>query len=278
MTSDWTSRAGTRFACEKRPAMGSRGIVVTNHPLASAAGAEMLAAGGNAADAAVAALFALTVVEPMMVGLLGGGTAHLRLPDGTHTIIDGMATCAAAARPDMFTPAQPDKPRVLEAVDRLNALGGLSVATPGNLKAWCEILARFGTMPLADVIAPAIRHAERGFRATPYLAECVAEAAPDMARDPAISAIYLPGGTPLKAGHRVVQAEYAATLRTIAQEGAAALDGALGQAVADGIARAGGIVSAADIRGYRTIERAPLRGPYRDVEIVLPPPPAASGV
>lgn len=278
MTSDWTSRAGTRFACEKRPAMGSRGMVVTNHPLASAAGAEMLAAGGNAADAAIAALFALTVVEPMMVGLLGGGTAHLRLPDGTHTIIDGMATCAAAARPDMFTPAQPDKPRVLEAVDRLNVVGGLSVATPGNLKAWCEILARFGTMPLADVIAPAIRHAERGFRATPYLAECVAEAAPDMARDPAISTIYLPGGTPLKAGHRVVQAEYAATLRTIAQEGAAALDGALGQAVADGIARAGGIVSAADIRGYRTIERAPLRGPYRDVEIVLPPPPAASGV
>jgi gamma-glutamyltranspeptidase/glutathione hydrolase len=278
MTSDWTSRAGTRFACEKRPAMGSRGMVVTNHPLASAAGAEMLAAGGNAADAAIAALLALTVVEPMMVGLLGGGTAHLRLPDGTHTILDGMAACAAAARPDMFTPAQPDKPRVLEAVGRVNAVGGLSVATPGNLKAWCEILDRFGTLPLADVIAPAIRHAERGFRATPYLAECVAEAAPDMAKDPAISAIYLPDGAPLKAGHRVVQAEYAETLRTIAREGAAALDGALGQAVADGIARAGGIVSAADIRGYRTIERAPLRGPYRDVEIVLPPPPAASGV
>jgi gamma-glutamyltranspeptidase/glutathione hydrolase len=167
---------------------------------------------------------------------------------------------------------------VLEAVGRVNAVGGLSVATPGNLKAWCEILDRFGTLPLADVIAPAIRHAERGFRATPYLAECVAEAAPDMAKDPAISAIYLPDGAPLKAGHRVVQAEYAETLRTIAREGAAALDGALGQAVADGIARAGGIVSAADIRGYRTIERAPLRGPYRDVEIVLPPPPAASGV
>jgi len=278
MTNDWMSRAATRFACEKRPATGSRGMVVTNHPLASAAGAEMLAAGGNAADGAIAALLALTVVEPMMVGLLGGGTAHLRLPDGTHTIVDGMATCAAAARPDMFTPAHPDKPRMLEAVGRANAVGGLSVATPGNLKAWCEILDRFGTLPLADVIAPAIRHAERGFRATPYLAECVTEAAPDMAKDPAISAIYLPGGAPLKAGHRVVQAEYAGTLRTIAREGAAALDGALGQAVADGIARAGGIVGAADIRGYRTIERAPLRGPYRDVEIVLPPPPAASGV
>lgn len=278
MTQDWTQRAGTRFTTEKRPAIGSKGMVVTNHPLASAAGAEMLAAGGNAVDAAIAALFTLTVVEPMMVGLLGGGMAHLRLPDGTHTVIDGMATCAAAARADMFAPAQPDDPRNLESAGRTNTVGGLSVATPGNLKAWCETLARFGTFALADVMAPAIRHAERGYRATPYLAECAREAAPDMAKDPAISAIYLPGGTPLQPGHRVVQSDYAETLKAIAQQGAAALDGALGTVVGDGIARAGGIVTAADIRAYRTIERAPLRGPYRDVEIVLPPPPASSGV
>jgi gamma-glutamyltranspeptidase/glutathione hydrolase len=278
MTQDWTQRAGTRFTTDKRPAMGTKGMVVTNHPLASAAGAEMLAAGGNAVDGAIAALFALTVVEPMMVGLLGGGTAHLRLPDGTHTVIDGMATCASAARADMFTPAQPDNPRALESVGRTNTAGGLSVATPGNLKAWCESLARFGTFPLADVMAPAIRHAERGFRATPYLAECAKEAAPDMEKDKAISALYLPGGTPLQPGHRVVQSDYAETLKAIAQQGAAALDGALGTAIADGIARAGGIVTADDIRGYRTVERVPLRGPYRDVEIVLPPPPASSGV
>lgn len=278
MTTDWTARAGTRFTTQKRPAMGTRGMVVTNHPLASAAGAEMLAEGGNAFDGAIAALFALSVVEPMMVGLLGGGTAHLRLADGTHTIIDGMARCAAAATPDMFTPAQPGHPRSLEAVGRVNAVGGLSVATPGNLKAWCEILARFGSLPLADVMAPAIRHAERGFRATPYLAECAAEAAPDMARDAAIAAIYLPDGTPLKPGHRVVQGDYAQTLKLVAREGAAAIDGALGDAVAAGIARAGGIVTAADMRDYSTIERAPLCGPYRDVEVVLPPPPASSGV
>lgn len=278
MTQDWTQRAGTRFTTDKRPAIGSKGMVVTNHPLASAAGAEMLAAGGNAVDAAIAALFTLTVVEPMMVGLLGGGMAHLRLPDGTHTVIDGMATCASAARADMFTPAQPDNPRNLESAGRTNTVGGLSVATPGNLKAWCETLARFGTFPLADVMAPAIRHAERGYRATPYLSECAKEAAPDMARDPAIAAIYLPGGTPLRPGHRVVQSDYAETLKAIAQQGAAALDGALGTVVGDGIARAGGIVTAEDIRAYRTIERAPLRGPYRDVEIVLPPPPASSGV
>ena len=89
--SNWRERAGTPFTCEKQPAHGTRGMVVTNHPLASAAAMEMLAAGGNAIDAAVAAQFALTVVEPMMVGLIGGTTMHVRLAGGHHTIIDGMS-------------------------------------------------------------------------------------------------------------------------------------------------------------------------------------------
>src|SRR5262249_48039377 len=82
----------TTIRCEKHPASGSRGMVVTNHPVASAAGAEILLAGGNAVDATLAALFTLTVVEPMMVGILGGGVAHIRRPDGTHVIVDGLST------------------------------------------------------------------------------------------------------------------------------------------------------------------------------------------
>ena len=96
MTGNWRDRAGTAFNCQKQPASGSRGMVVSNHPLASAAGAEMLAAGGNAIDAAIATLFTLTVVEPMMVGIIGGGMAHIRLADGSHRFIDGQSTVPLA--------------------------------------------------------------------------------------------------------------------------------------------------------------------------------------
>jgi gamma-glutamyltranspeptidase/glutathione hydrolase len=278
MQDDWRSRAGSRFTTEKRPATGTRGMVVTNHPLASAAGAEMLAAGGNAVDGAIAALFTLTVVEPMMVGILGGGMAHLRLPDGRHTVIDGLSTAPAAARADMFTPAEPPNAMNFEATGRANIIGPLSVAVPGNLRAWCETLARFGSLPLADVMAPAIRHAACGFAVTPYLAECINEAAHDLARDPAIAALLLPGGAPIKPGARLIQADYAETLSLIAREGPSVLKGALGSAIGDGIRKVGGIVSAADIADFATIERAPLRGPYRGYEVLLPPPPASSGV
>src|ERR1700704_3185338 len=102
--SGWRDRAGTLFTCEKQPAHGRNGMAASNHPLASAAGREMRAAGGNAIDAAVAMQFALTVVEPMMVGLIGGTTMHVRLADGTHTILDGMSAVPRAGRPDMYRP------------------------------------------------------------------------------------------------------------------------------------------------------------------------------
>ena len=276
---DWRSRAGSPFTPEKHPATGSRGMVVTNHPLASAAGAEMLAAGGNAVDAAIAALFALTVVEPMMVGLLGGGMTHLRLPDGTHTVLDGLSTVPAAGRPDMYTPVSQDWPAALETVGRANAIGASSVAAPGNLLAWCEALRRHGRLALAEVMQPAIRLAAGGYRVTPYLAECVAEAAPDLARDAAISALLLPGGTPIRAGERLVQSAAAETLRTIAAEGPGALHGgSIGAAVAAHVAKLGGVLSEADLRDFRLEERGVVRGTYRGIEVVGPPPPSSGGV
>jgi gamma-glutamyltranspeptidase/glutathione hydrolase len=275
----WRTRAATTFDCEKRPATGTRGMVVTNHPLASAAGAEMLAAGGNAVDAAVAALFALTVVEPMMVGILGGGITHLRLPDDSHRIIDGLPTAPAVARPDLYRPVSDTLPSYLDTEARENAVGAKAVAVPGALPSWCETLARFGTMPLADVMEPAIRHASRGFRITPFLHECIADTAADLAQDAGIARLHLPDGAPLAAGSRLVQGDYAEVLRDIVREGPAVLHGgALGRAVAEQFARAGGLLGLADLSGYRTVEREVVRGSYRGVEIVGPPPPSSGGV
>ena len=213
ITRDWRARAGTLFQTEKTPVNAGRGMVVTNHPLASAAGAEMLAAGGNAVDAAVASLFALTVVEPVMVGIFGAGHAHLFMPGRVHTVIDGYTTAPAAARPDMYRPVSDTWPDYLEVEGRENSVGLRAVGVPGTLAAWCEMLARFGTLDLASVIGPAIRHAERGFSATGYLSECIAETAADLARFPDSARVFLPGGAPLAKGDRLVQLDYAATLR-----------------------------------------------------------------
>jgi gamma-glutamyltranspeptidase/glutathione hydrolase len=149
MGGNWRDRAGTVFQCEKQPACSSRGMVVSNHPLASSAGVEMLAAGGNAVDAAIATLFALSVVEPMMVGIIGGGMAHIRLADGSHRFIDGQSTVPSAVKPDTYR-SKPGSPHdVFDTVDDENLNGPKAVAVPGSLKAWCETLSRFGSMSLA---------------------------------------------------------------------------------------------------------------------------------
>jgi len=279
MSGNWRDRADTVFKCQKQSASGSRGMVVSNHPLASAAGAEMLAAGGNAIDAAIATLFTLTVVEPMMVGIIGGGMAHIRLADGSHRFIDGQSTVPLAVRPDTYRSKPGSAHDVFDTVGDENLNGPRAVAVPGSLKAWCETLQRFGTMPLADVMAPAIKHASRGFAATPYLHECIADGAAEMLQDKPISAIYLPDGMPLKAGDRVVQSEYAETLAYIAHYGEAALyQGPLGDILVDYFKAHGGFVSREDLASYKTVERLPVRADYRGWEILGPPPPAASGV
>ncbi|WP_395710224.1 gamma-glutamyltransferase [Reyranella sp.] len=254
-------------------------MVVTNHPLASAAGLEMLAAGGNAIDAAVACQFALTVVEPMMVGLIGGTTSHIRLADGSHTILDGMSAVPLAGRPDMFRPVPGAAPEVFDTIGQENQVGPKAVAAPGSLLAWCLALRRFGTMALGDVMQPAIRFATQGFTVTPYLSECIDSAAADLARDKLAAARLLPGGAALKPGARLIQADYGEALSLIARHGEGALHGGpLGDLVVECMEKTGGYVSRRDLTDYRVVERAPIRGRYRGWEIVGPPPPAASGV
>ena len=236
----------------------------------------MLAAGGNAIDAAIASFFALTVVEPMMVGILGGGMAHIRLADGTHTVIDGQSTAPGATGPTTYTPDPAAGPGTMDTIGRKNAVGPTAVGVPGNLMGWCEALERFGSFSLADVMEPAIRHASRGFRVTPYLRECVSDCASDMAQDKEIAALYLPNGAPIAAGARLVTGDYAETLRDIAHEGPSVLyTGRLGAHYAEHMARAGGYIARDDLTWYRTITREPVRGTYRGFEVVGPPPPSS---
>lgn len=267
------------FVCEKQSATGSRGMVVANHPLGAAAGAELLLAGGNAVDAAVATLFALTVVEPMMVGVLGGGLMHVRLASGEHLVLDGLSTAPGRATPDMYETVSDVLPDYQETKGRRNLVGPLAVAVPGALAAWCDALAAHGTRPLAEVMAPAIRFAEDGFITTPFLQECIADTADDLAHDRDLAALLLPGGAPLAAGSRLRRPDYAASLRRIAREGKAALyGGTLGRALAEFMRDSGGLISEDDLAAVRPVVRAPIRALYRGHEIVGPPPPSSAGV
>lgn len=271
----WRDLAVARFEPEKHPARSRDGMVVSNHPLASAAGAEMLAAGGNAVDAAIATLFTLSVVEPMMVGIFGGGMAHIRMADGRHLVLDGQSQAPGAARADMFRPTGVG----YEVEGRANTHGATAVATPGTLRGWCDALERFGTLPLADVMEPAIRHARRGFSVTPYLAGCLEEACADLARDPEARRLLTNDGAPLRAGQRLVMADYAATLSQIAAEGPDTLySGDLGARIVTSLQAAGSGMTRADLAQIATIQRDPVMGTFRGHQVFGPPPPSAGGV
>ncbi|MBS4073931.1 gamma-glutamyltransferase [Ameyamaea chiangmaiensis] len=278
-----SSAAGTPrlpFSCDKRPVTGD-GVVVTNHPLGTAAGMEMLAAGGNAIDAAVASLLALTVVEPMMVGVAGGGLSHLRLADGQHIVIDALSCATRSMTPTIYEPVSDEPARYMDAEGRRNLVGPTSVAVPGNLKGWHGMHARYGVLPFADVVAPAIRLAKSGFAVTHYLAGAIREHADDLLADPMMRSVFLPDGAPVGVGTRLKQPLYGDSLELIARDGADALHGgALGRSLARAIATGDdpGWLTESDLRDYATIDRAPIVGHYRGFDIVGPPPPASSGV
>lgn len=276
--SRWEARSPVRFATQKRPVTGERGMVVTNHPLGSAAGAEMLAMGGNAVDAAVASLFALSVVEPAMVGPFGAGFTNIRLASGESIVIDNYATAPAAASPDMYTPVADGWPWYMKARDRANEIGYLSVAAPGTLKAWCEVLDGWGLLDLETVMQPAIGFAEHGFPATRYLVETIVKNADDLARFPATAEVFLPQGRPPEAGQRIIRRDFAESLKTVAAQGADAMyRGSLGTAIVEDIRRNGGILTTDDLAHYEAKHREPVRGAYRGHDILGAPPTSAGG-
>ena len=241
---------------------------MTNHPLASAAGIEVMASGGNAFDATIASLFALTVVEPMMVSMFGAGFFVTRDGrTGDITTLDNYAVAPKAASESMYKPVEDRRPDqyIFETVGRRNIVGHLSVAVPGALKGWEHIQTRQGRLSLSEVMAPAIRLANEGYRATSYLAYLVDFARKDLALYEETAKTFLPGGVPLKAGDLVRMPEYAETLEAVAKKGSDYLyRGELGRAVVDDIKDNGGVLDMSDLTDYEVHEVPPVTGTYRD--------------
>jgi gamma-glutamyltranspeptidase/glutathione hydrolase len=266
--------AGTAAHAASPPAVeGARGMVVAAHRLAAEVGRDILAGGGNAVDAAVAVGYALAVVDPCCGNIGGGGFLTLRLADGTEAFLDFRETAPAAARPDMYLDAA-GVPVTGASLDGWRASG-----VPGTVAGLDHALARWGSLPRATVMAPAIRLARTGFPLVRADADILARGTPRLARDPEAARIFTKDGRPLAPGDRLVQPDLAATLEAIAAAGPDAFyRGATAGAVAAAMTANGGTLTAADFAAYRPIERAPVRCTYRGHEIVSAPPPSSGGL
>ena len=238
---------GSELRCEN-------GLVAAAHPLAAEAGIRALQAGGNVVDAAVATALALTVTDPGNNSLGGYGGFLLYAPrDSAPKIVNFNTRAPLAATPDMFTLA-PDG----EVVNEANVTGYKAVGVPGIL-AGLELAQRsYGRLELAQLLQPAIRLAEDGIEVNHLISHCTM--VPHLGLFPETQAIFRCGGSPLKIGQRLVQKEYAETLRRIALHGPRLFyEGELGEAIVAHIRQGGGVLSMDDLAGYRaTIEPAAI--------------------
>ena len=231
------------------------GVVAVAHPLAAQAGAEMLAAGGNAVDAAVAAGFALAVVEPSMSGLGGRAQILIRTPDGSHHGIDATTQAPSTYDPDTAPQA---------------SYGYPTVGVPGVPAGLLRALEEYGSLPRATVMAPAIRYASEGFELLPGEAERQAESA-DMLREFEGSSRYFlrPDGTPREAGEHWVQEDLAATLRAISEGGVDAFyRGPIAEAMAADLQANGAAVTLESLAEYRAETSEIVRDDYRGHDLV----------
>jgi gamma-glutamyltranspeptidase / glutathione hydrolase len=258
-------------------AVSAHGAVAAAHPLAAEAGASILRRGGNAVDAAVAAAFALNVVEPQSSGIGGGGFALVYLVrDKKVHVIDFREAAPAGARPDMYI--QEGKPR-----EDLADKGPLSVAVPAAALGYAELVRRFGTKPLSQLTSPAEQIAQRGFsvsavfhRAEEYRLEC-------LAADPEAARIFLRKDSngdyeALEPGDRLVQPELARTLHAIGDHGAAAFyKGRIAQSMVSSLKDRGGLLTMEDLQHVQVRERDPIESSYRGHRVVSMPLPSSGG-
>lgn len=257
--------------------LAQRGMVVTQERQASRIGAEILAKGGNAVDAAVAAGFALAVTLPKAGNLGGGGFMVVHLAEkGEDLVIDYRETAPAAMRQDTFLDANgnPDPEKSRDSA--------LAAGVPGTVAGLALAHARFGSgrFTLAELVAPAVQLAREGIPVEGDLLDSLLLAGPRLQRWASTAQIFLkPDGSNWSAGDRLVQPELAAALEAIGREGPRAFYiGPIADKIVTSVREAGGLMTRGDLEEYQPIIREPVRGTYRGYQIVSMPPPSSGGV
>ena len=252
------------------------GTVVGPHPRTAKAGLEMLLAGGNAVDAAVAAAFAEGVVEPSHNGIAGYGGCVLIYRRKTQDVvaIDYNTAAPAAASEDMFTiEAAPDVPAGYRVPGRVNVHGPLSIGVPGVVAGLCLALEQFGSLPLADVLCPAINSARYGYAANSANRGGIAGNAERWKQEfPETARVFLKNGKPPKKGETLTNPELARTLETVAEGGHAAFyEGKIAETIANHIQELGGCLTVADLKNYRPFITQPYEIRYRGYSVYTAP-------
>jgi gamma-glutamyltranspeptidase/glutathione hydrolase len=252
---------------------GQGGMVSSRSDIASQVGADILAQGGNAIDAAVATAFALAVAYPSAGNLGGGGFMVVALADGTVTTQDNREVAPLAAHRDMFLDAQGN-------VDRRLALNSLQASgVPGSVAGLLDALERYGSMSRQEVLAPAIKLAREGFVLNEDLAGQFADNLAGFRQYPASLAVFSKNGEPYRAGELWQQPDLADTLQRISDEGRDGFyKGKTAELIVAEMQRGNGLITQEDLAGYEPVWREPIHGTYRGYDIWSMPPPSSGGV
>src|SRR5205085_3835061 len=240
------------FKAGQRAAFGTHAMVASDAPLAGDAGIEIMRQGGNAVDAAVAVGFALAVVYPEAGNLGGGGYMVIHLADGRAAALDYREVAPLAASRNMY----------LDSAGNLtdkSIVGPLASGVPGAVAGLTTAQAKYGTMALAQVMAPAIRYAEEGFVVDSTFSRAISVNA-KLIEEFGGKDVFMPGGTPVAPGARLTQPALARTLHRIAERGAAGFyQGETAQSIADELHKDGGIITTEDLAKYQAVWREPVR-------------------
>jgi len=264
---------------KKQPLLASKGMVTSNHPVASSVGVSILAAGGNAFDAAIGTAFALSVVEPMMVGPFGGGFTNFYKPDTGFSTIDGYCSAPGKAHDSMYKPLSNELANYFDVEDNLNTIGYQAVGTPGNLLAWTHLVEKYGNFPLKEVIQPSINIAKNGYRVSDYLSNNIRDNITDLSKFKESSDIYLKNSkAPIK-GDIIKNLNYAHTLEGIAKYGAKYLHGGeLGAHIEDEMKKNGGLLTLKDLETQQIFYRDSIIGKYKNFDIHSVGPVSSGGI